>query len=117
MTDFVPDEREPKLPRWAQQLLAEERRHRALAERKLAQHLETVEPTRMWYGDYDNPIYIPKQYGHQRVHFNTAQTNGRGLYDEFQVSLKDDELEVSGGRSMTIHPQVSNVIKVRLGGW
>ncbi|QGJ90220.1 hypothetical protein PBI_SHEAKEIRA_74 [Mycobacterium phage SheaKeira] len=112
MTDFVPDEREPKLPRWAQQLLADERRRAGLAERKLSQHLDTVEPGRIWFGDYDNPIYIPSHFGYQRIHL--ATTDSGAMHDEFQVALKEDFLEVSGGRGLTIEPQVSNVIKVRL---
>ncbi|QBJ00261.1 hypothetical protein SEA_PHARAOH_73 [Mycobacterium phage Pharaoh] len=111
---FTPDEREPKLPKWAQELLAEERRKRADYERKLAQHKATVEPSLIWYGDYDNPIYVPPNYGHQRFHMSMNGEVDPYLHDEIQVSLKDDELEISGGRGLLVKPQVSNVIKIRL---
>ncbi|QXN73171.1 hypothetical protein SEA_COOKIEDOUGH_80 [Mycobacterium Phage Cookiedough] len=109
------DPREAKLPRWAQALINTERRKRADAERKLEEQLATTGKSPVWYGSYDNPVYIPQRFKHpERFHFSTT---GRGdLNDEFMVHLRDDGcLEVSGGRGrLAIHPQVSNVILVQL---
>ncbi|OHT67797.1 hypothetical protein [Mycobacteroides chelonae] len=112
MTDTDP--REAKLPRWAREILSEERRKRKLAERRLEQQLGTTEPTSIWYGtDYDNPIYIPEDHGFQRVVFSFPPH--RGLFDQFTVRVKDGVLEVtSGGRGMVVEPWASNVIRLRL---
>ncbi|QBP31094.1 hypothetical protein SEA_REFUGE_76 [Mycobacterium phage Refuge] len=112
MTDYRKDEREHKLPRWAQELLAEARSREDRAVSKLNDHLKTVEKTKIWHGSYDNPIYLPDAYGYQRVHFDPV---GNGsMHDEFQVQIRDGGLEVSGGRGMAIYPRVSNVINLRL---
>ncbi|USL89195.1 hypothetical protein SEA_POOMPHA_64 [Mycobacterium phage Poompha] len=104
------DPREEKLPKWAKHLLATERQKRAVAERKLAEHLETIEPSRIWWGDYDNPIYIPPHYGYQTVHF---QLGDQGMHTEVSARLKDDALEIGGGHGLTIDMEVSNRFRVR----
>jgi hypothetical protein len=116
----VTDPREEKLPQWAKKILSDERHARAVAERKLAQHLETVEPTRISYGDYDNPLYIPDDFGLQTVHFDMGHREPGHLYDSISVGLRVDHdgvryVEVSGGRGITIAPSASNVVRVGLG--
>jgi len=105
------DPREEKLPRWARDELAKARRAARDAERKLADHVAAAERSRIWYGSYDNPIYVPETNGYQRLHFTLGE---RDTYDEIQVSIKDGGLEVMGGHGIVLEPQVSNVVHVRL---
>ncbi|AEK08521.1 hypothetical protein SEA_SUPERCALLIE99_77 [Mycobacterium phage SuperCallie99] len=108
------DPREAKLPRWAQALINTERLHRSIAERRLEEQLATTGKSSVWYGDYDNPVYVPQRFKHpERFHFST--TGSGDLHDEFQAQLTaDGMLEISGGRGLVIRPQVSNVIQVQL---
>ena len=106
------DERESKLPAWARNLLAKERARADQAEYKLACHTKTVEPTNIWYGDFKNPIYVPNQYGHQRIHLELGKPQDH--YTEMQVSItRDGRLEVQGGHSLSIDMQSSNTFQVR----
>lgn len=106
------DPRESKLPRWAQEALADERRRADTAERKLAAHKETVQKTRIWFGHYDNPIYVPVFYGHERVHFDLGELGEH--YTEVQVGFtRDGRLEVQGGHSLSVDMQSSNTFQVR----
>lgn len=105
--------REQKLPVWARQRLRAARDRADRAESQLAAHMETVEQTSIWYGDYQNPIYIPRHYGHQRVHFKLGEDTV-GSWNEVQVGIRDGGLEIMASRAMTIEPQVSNVVLVRL---
>lgn len=104
------DPREDKLPKWAKALLSAERYRADKAERRLAEHLDKVEPTPIWYGDYDNPIYIPEHYGYQTVHFQFGSSD---LYDDINVRKRDDGIEVGGGRALSIDMEVSNRFKIR----
>ncbi|UQS94649.1 hypothetical protein SEA_RIFTER_80 [Mycobacterium Phage Rifter] len=108
------DPREANLPRWAQTLLNQERKERSIAERRLEEQKATAGKSSVWYGDYDNPVYVPQRFKNpETFHFST--TGSVDLHDEFQVQLLDDGmLEISGGRSLVIHPRVSNVINVQL---
>ncbi|ANT42267.1 hypothetical protein SEA_KOKO_81 [Mycobacterium phage Koko] len=108
------DPREANLPKWAQKLLHQERQERSIAERRLEEQKATTEKSNVWYGDYTNPVYVPQRFKFpEKFHFST--TGSDDLRDEFQVQLLDDGmLEISGGRSLVIHPRVSNVINVQL---
>ncbi len=110
MTDSE-DPREEKLPAWAKLQLKIARNRAHQAEKKLAAHLDTVKPTNIWYGDYDNPIYIPAHYGYQRVHF----VLGPHDHNEIQVGISKGapELLINGSRSLVIRPQVTNEFGIR----
>ncbi len=109
------DPREEKLPQWARKLLAKERFRANSAERKLAEHLDTVEKSRIWYGDFNNPIYVPDMNGYQTVHFSL--TGKQGVMDEIAVTIKDDALEIQGGTSVSLELQSSNYFRVRHCDW
>jgi hypothetical protein len=112
MTD--PDPREVKLPVWARNLLNQERISRRAAERKLAEHLETVEPSPIWYGDHNNPIYVPVNYGYQTVYFSTTGKPSKHTYEEIGVSFRQGTIQVQGGTSVTINPTASNCFDINL---
>jgi hypothetical protein len=105
------DPREEKLPRWARELLLKERRRADDAERKLDDHLKTVEKTQVWYGNYDNQIYVPSGYG-QQIHFDTTGNNR--YYEQISVRLDDGALYVMGGRPLSLEPEASNTCRVRM---
>jgi hypothetical protein len=114
------DSREEKLPAWAKKLLADERHERAMAERRLLEHLETVEPTRISYGDYDNPLYLPNHFGFQTIHFDLAHEARGQLYESISVGLRKDfdgvlYVDVNGGRGISIQPTATNCVRVYLG--
>jgi hypothetical protein len=116
---MVTDIREAKLPAWARKILADERHARIVAERKLSEHLDTVEETRISYGDYDNPIYVPEHFGLQTVRFQVGEKVVDSLYDSINVGLRADYsgilgVEVNGGRSIRLSPRASNVVRVEL---
>lgn len=107
------DPREEKLPRWAREELAQARRHAAIAERRLEEHLKTVEPTRIWFGDSENPIYVPDRFGYQRIHFTEKPGDTSYSFDDLSVGWDRERggLEVRGGQ-LAIQPVVSNVIRI-----
>lgn len=106
------DPREAKLPRWARDQLARHRCYTAGAESKLAAHLATVEKSRIWYGNYDNPIYIPDAHGYQTVYFSPS--GGESAFDQIGVTIRDGAIEVQGGGSVAIELQASNFFRVHL---
>ncbi|PVA66179.1 DUF7239 family protein [Mycobacteroides abscessus] len=114
MSEIVRDPREEKLPRWARQLLAQERFRASRAEHNLAEHLATVEQSRIWYGDYGNPIYIPDDNGYQTVYFSPA--GGRSTFQQIGVRIRDRAIEIQGGDTLTLELQSSNVFRARLQG-
>lgn len=105
------DPREEKLPRWARELLAQERTRANRAEHRLAEHLETVEPTRIWYGDWQNKIYVPEDYSYQTVYFDPTNT-GHTL-DQICVRIDGDGIMVMGGRSVVLEMNASNTFRVK----
>lgn len=112
-----PDPREANLPKWAQRLLNAERSRTEQAERKLREHVETVERTRISYGDYENPLYIPAHFGLQTVRFDLAHEPRGALHDQIAVGMRPDYdgvlgLEIMGGHGIAIEPQASNVVRV-----
>lgn len=105
-------ERVAKLPQWAQDYLKATHARAVEAERKLAEFKAGVEPTRIWYGDYDNRVYVPESNGYQTVHFNARGTDA--LDDDVQVRFgEDDALEINSGGPMVIEPTVSNLILIK----
>lgn len=87
---------------------------RRRAESRLQAHLETVEKTNIWYGDYENPIYIPNAPYRRDVTF--AMDPERGCAGEIRVGINPHgEFEVMGGRQLVLEPRVSNVVKIKLG--
>jgi hypothetical protein len=107
----IPDEREAKLPKWAREELESQRSARRLAEKKLKDHLRTVEPTRIWYGSFDNPVYVPEDRGYQNIHFTHEGSDG---YGEIQVRInRQGLLEINGGHQLVIEMQSSNCFQVR----
>lgn len=113
MSETHEDPREEKLPRWARLLLAAERHRAGLAERRLAEQLATVEKSPIWYGGYENPIYIPDPYGLESVHFSL--TGGDRVGDQIQVMIREYTLEIQGGNTLLIEPKSSNYLRVGLG--
>lgn len=104
--------REEKLPRWAQLELAKARRRAEDAEQALADHQASLTPTRIWYGDFNNPIYVPVTYGHERVHFDLGEHGEH--YTEIQVCLdRQGRLEIQGGHAVCLDLQSSNTFQVR----
>ncbi|MDM2398125.1 hypothetical protein PP613_03725 [Mycobacteroides abscessus] len=114
MSETMRDPREEKLPRWARQLLAQERYRASCAERRLAEHLATVVKSRIWYGDYNNPIYIPDDYGYQTVHF--YPNGGDSTFQQIGVTIRDGAIEIQGGDTLTIELKSSNYFRTRLQG-
>lgn len=114
MSDNVRDPREEKLPQWARKLLADERCRAIRAERKLAEHLTTIKKSRIWYGDYDNPIYIPDDNGYQTVYF--APTGGESTFQQIGVVIRDGAIELQGGDRLAIELKSSNYFRARLMG-
>ncbi|MBB5167133.1 hypothetical protein [Mycobacterium sp. AZCC_0083] len=108
------DPREEKLPRWAREELARERHRAATAEHRLAEHLETVEPTHIWYGDWKNKLYIPSERGYQTVYFSATGEPSKYSYDEVGVRMKDGVLSVSASRAVSVEPIASNCFDVRV---
>lgn len=102
-----------RLPKWAKEEIASLKRQRSDALRTIQDLTETVAPTQIWHGDYENRIYIPPKFGYQRVHFETRP--GQNIRDDIQVMLdeKAGEVELMGGRSISISPVASNVVRVR----
>lgn len=114
MSETMRDPREEKLPRWARQLLAQERYRANRAERNLAEHLAAGEKSRIWYGDYDNPIYIPDDNGFQTVYF--YPNGGDSTFQQIAVTIRDGAIEIQGGDTLTIELQASNTFRARLQG-
>jgi len=106
------DPREAKLPRWARDILARARGRANSAENKLAAHWATAEKSRIWYGNYDNPIYIPDAHGYQTVYFSPS--GGESAFDQIGVTIRDGAIEVQGGGSVAIELQSSNFFRVYL---
>lgn len=105
------DPREEKLPKWAKDILRAERRRAIEAEEKLAEHLTTVQQSRIWFGGYDNPIYVPEPHGYQTVHFNPLGDDQ--LHHTIQVRINGEGVEINGGSSLNISPMASNLLYVR----
>jgi hypothetical protein len=117
----APDAREPNLPKWAQHQLNRLRISARLANEALADHQASQTPTNIWYGDYDNPIYIPNTYETMTVHFAThGPDDPEDHMHDIQIRHttsreypEDHYLEISGGDSLVIEPVVSNLIRIR----
>ncbi|MBE5471616.1 DUF7239 family protein [Mycobacteroides abscessus] len=106
------DPREDKLPRWAREQLAKARRAAGVAEGKLNAHLSTITKSRIWYGNFDNPIYIPEAHGHQTVHFSPSGSDS--TFDQIGVAIRDGAIEILGGNSVALELQSANFFRVHL---
>ncbi len=106
------DPREEKLPRWAREQLAKARIGRVAAEVKLDAHLATIEKSRIWYGDYNNPIFIDDNNGYQTVYFSPS--GSESAFDQIGVAIRDGALEIQGGNSVALELKSSNFFRVRL---
>lgn len=112
------DPREEKLPVWAKNVLASERARADRAERMLAEHLETVEPSRISYGSYENPLYIPDEFGLATVRFELGPKVGdQHVHDQISVGLREDfhgvrHLDINGGHAICVYPSASNLVRV-----
>jgi hypothetical protein len=105
---MIIDPRESKLPKWAQEALNRGRQ----AEAALAVHDETSEKSGLWYGRYDNPIYIPEPAGQQSVVWKMGDRDHR--FEQIMVRRNGQSLLINGGMSIIIEPSASNTINVRL---
>lgn len=101
------DPREAKLPQWARNELAAARRRADDAERRLADHRETVAPTGLEYGEYAMPLYLPENEV-------LRWSFGTGVRDQISVLRFRGGLSVSGGGPIVIAPSASNTFDVRL---
>jgi hypothetical protein len=106
------DPREAKLPKWAQDALKNERWRADEAERRLAAHVETVEPTTIWYGDWENKVYIPHP-DFARVVF-MMRPGGDGSFDEITVGFRYGKLHINAGRAIAVEPIGANCLDVVL---
>ena len=109
------DPREDKLPAWARALLAKERSARRSAEEDLADHRASEKKTRIWYGDWDNHVYIPEHYGYQRVHFDLGSNEDNR--DDVNIGIdkgNPHKLLINCGRAIVIKPWVTNEIQLFL---
>jgi hypothetical protein len=112
------DPREVKLPRWAQEELAKARQEAADATKKLNEHLEQLPKTGVWYGKYENPIYIPDG---DQVHWQMREGSKKtfGTISVFKA-VKSPEwgaggrLIVNGDRSLQVLPSASNTVYIDL---
>ncbi|MBN7355536.1 Uncharacterised protein [Mycobacteroides abscessus subsp. abscessus] len=113
MSDIDP--REAKLPAWAREQLAKARIGRAAAEDRLNAHLATITKSRIWYGDYTNPIYIDDKDGYQTVYFSPSGSGS--AFDQIGVAIRDGAIEIQGGNSVALELQSSNFFRVYLQDW
>jgi hypothetical protein len=105
------DAREDKLPRWARQHIAQLRMALADSRESVAAYRNEVGQSRIWHGDYKNRVYVPEPHGIQTVHFSPAGTDE--LYDDVQVRITGDAVEVNGGDSLHLELVSSNLFYVR----
>lgn len=108
------DPREDKLPLWAQKLLKDARYRADTAEERLNAHLQTVEPSAVWFGDYQNKVYLPDERGFQQVHFSVTGQPAKSSYDEVQVGWRKDLLHISASRPVSIQPIGSNCFDLQV---
>lgn len=106
------DPREEKLPRWAREQLAKARRAAEVAEDKLNAHLATIAKSRIWYGNFGNPIYIPDAHGYQTVRFSPSGSDS--MFDQIGVTMRDGAIEIQGGNTLALELQASNYFRVHL---
>ncbi|WP_182875509.1 DUF7239 family protein [Mycobacteroides abscessus] len=114
MSETVRDRREEKLPQWARKLLADERYRASRAEHRLAEHVVKIAKSRIRYGGYDNPIYIPGDNGYQTVYF--YPNGGDSTFQQIAVTIRDGAIEIQGGDTLTIELQAGNTFRARLRG-
>jgi hypothetical protein len=114
------DDREEKLPTWARKQISELRRRTKAAEDAVFQAAEgeKLEESDTIFRPYAD---IPKGLGiGQTVRFklHSAQSPQKFSSDYVDirvlVGVKGEAIQLMGGRAVTLHPQSSNVINVRM---
>lgn len=115
-----PDPREGKLPAWAQDRLARGRQRVTSLEEQLQARQADTEITDIWYGEYDNKVYLPADtIGTPPVHFGMKGAGSRP-FEEIQVRHCYDKynrgaLDINGGGPMVIElAGGSNNFRIRL---
>ncbi|WP_100482384.1 DUF7239 family protein [Mycobacteroides abscessus] len=101
MSDIDP--REAKLPAWAREQLAK------------ARIGTTITKSRIWYGDYTNPIYIDDKDGYQTVYFSPSGSGS--AFDQIGVAIRDGAIEIQGGNSVALELQSANFFRIYLQDW
>jgi hypothetical protein len=104
------DPRESRLPKWAQEQLSDARRKIRELERMNADLRSDVGDTNthvLNYGSDDQPLP-----NNARVQFAFP---GKGWDQHIQVYVEGGRLRIQGGRTLVIHPAVSNAFWVALG--
>jgi hypothetical protein len=112
----VSDEREAKLPRWAQRELdtlrmrlaeSDARYERAVATLAGPNTAASIQP------NYEAPR-LPVARFDENIYFATDSDSGP--YDQLTVRFdRQGELQIMGGRSLLVMPKVTNVVAVKLG--
>lgn len=103
------DPREDKLPAWAKAELAKARSEAREAQCKLAAHLDTIPKSRLWYGDYGNPVYLPDN--HTRVYWDFGDGS---TFDQISIYRDEDILKIYGGSGISVYPSSSNSVRIKL---
>jgi hypothetical protein len=106
---YTPDEREPKLPKWAQTELSVLRNRLRDADRHIEELKAEVPKSNVRIEDYRNEDrYLPQD---SRVAFSLDVE--RGYRREIVVNISDNGfLEVRGYTGLVVVPHVSNVVKI-----
>lgn len=120
--DLTPDEREARLPMWAQQKLKDARYVARNAQEALAAHHEIAEPSRIWHGDYDNRVYIPEPFENASTTVHFDPYNDDEMHHGIQVRIVPKRalylmtpcIEINTGGQMWIQPVASNLLRVGL---
>lgn len=104
---MTPDERETRLPVWAQDIINTLRRRTRQAEEALAEYAASTDP--------ENSPAVVDPYSDNPRGLSLTTINFR-LGDEIvQVGVKGESLEISAvNGGLTIRPHVSNVISVKV---
>ncbi len=105
------DEREQRLPKWAQEKLTDARRRvRDANELAQAARLATKpDETDTLIDPWGDSIGLPKG---ERVRFLLADDDN--LREWVDVRVKDGVLELMGGGSLVLRPQVTNVVHIKV---
>lgn len=102
------DPREEKLPKWARAALSNARYEAQVARDRLAEHVRSVEPSPIWYGNHQNRIQVPIEYGYQTVYFSLTGEPAKHSYEEVGIAFRKGTIQVQGGRRLHVAPNASN---------
>lgn len=104
-----------KLPKWAQQYIADIERARDVSVRQLNEYLDQQKESRLWVddlvctGETQGPSYKRRYIQDRRINFLVGSTEVR-----IGLDLKDEKrLQINcGGRQMVFQPTASNAIEI-----